>query len=92
MNKDNLIAMIVAETGERRASVAAILDAFQTVTTDALCRGEKVTLSGFGTFELKSRASRVGRNPKTNEAVLIPAKVCPAFVPSAAFKTKVSGQ
>ena len=89
MNKEDVVNAVAEKTGGRRADILAVLNAFQTVTMDAICRGDKVTLSGFGTFELRSRATRLGRNPHTKEAVEIPARTLPAFIPSVSFKEKV---
>ena len=90
MNKTELIA-IAAENADmttkdtERARNAAI-DAI----TASLIKGEKVQLSGFGTFETKSREARVGRNPHTKEAIEIPATRVPSFKASKALKDTVA--
>ena len=73
MNKTQLIDAVAAKTGLKKkdadAAVAAVLDA----VADALAAGEKVQLIGFGTFEVKERAARTGRNPATGAEIKIPA-------------------
>lgn len=79
MNKDGLIGIVAGDTGYSRNAVAAIIESTLTNITFAVSRGNKVKLSGFGTFEPKHRAARTGRNPHTGEAVHIPARVMPVF-------------
>ena len=67
-----------------------VLNAALDAITLALVRGEKVQLSGFGTFETKDREARVGRNPHTKEAVEIPATRVPAFKASKALKDNIA--
>ncbi len=90
MNKAELIATTAEKTGlskkDAEAAVAAVLD----VITAALADGEKVQLVGFGAFEVKSRAARLGRNPKTKEAIEIPASKVPVFKAGKALKDAVS--
>ena len=90
MNKTELIAA-VAEKAElsmkdAEAAVTATIDAI----TEALVREEKVQLVGFGSFEIKSRAERVGRNPKTKETIQIPASKAPVFKAGKALKDAVA--
>ena len=79
MNKAELIAAVAEKAGlskkDSEAAVTAALDAI----TAALEDGDKVQLVGFGSFEVKSRAARTGRNPKTKEAIEIPASKVPVF-------------
>lgn len=90
MNKTQLIDAVAAKTGLKKkdadAAVAAVLDA----VADALAAGEKVQLIGFGTFEVKKRAARTGRNPATGAAIKIPACKFPAFSAGAKLKEKVN--
>jgi len=73
MKKTDLIANVAATTGmTKRASAEAVKAVFESMT-GALNAGEKVTVTGFGTLEVKARAARAGRNPKTGEAITIPA-------------------
>ena len=67
MNKADLIAAIAAKTGETKKAAEASVNAFVDVVTDALKKGDKVQLVGFGSFEVRKRAARKGRNPQTKE-------------------------
>ena len=92
MCRDQLINLIADKTGIRRRLVKEVLDAFQDLTTDSLSKGDQVVLSGFGTFALKSRSPRIGRNPHTGDPVEIPARVMPFFTPSETLKARISGE
>ena len=91
MNKAELINVVseAAEVSKKDAEtvITATLDAI----TDALKEGEKVQLVGFGSFEVKKRAARVGRNPKTKEPIKIPASKVPAFKAGKVLKDIVGG-
>ena len=89
MNKSELVAAMVKKSGLSRKDCEAALDAFVAATGDALKNGDKVHLVGFGTFEVKERAARVGRNPRTKEPVKIPASKHPAFKPGKVLKETV---
>ena len=89
MNKSKLVAVMAAKSGLSRRNCEAALDAFVAATGDALKKGDKVHLVGFGTFEVKERAARTGRNPRTMAPVDIPATKQPAFRPGKAFKETV---
>lgn len=89
MNKADLIDQVAARTGQTKVSVAAAVDAAIDVIIDAVADSESVTLSGFGTFEARQRKERTGRNPRTGEAVPIPARTVPSFRPGNAFKSAV---
>lgn len=86
MNKAELIAAIAASADLPKTTAAAALDAFTTVITGALQQGENVTLVGFGTFEVKQRAAREGRNPQTGAALQIAAAKLPGFKPGKGLK------
>lgn len=90
MNKTELIAAVAEKTGlskkDSDAAVAAMVD----VITESLVQGEKVQLVGFGSFEVKVRAERVGRNPKTLEPIQIPASKSPVFKAGKALKDAVA--
>lgn len=92
MRREQLIQIISGRTGVKQITVRAILDAFQDVTAESLATGEKVVLSNFGVFEIKSRNPRIGRNPHTGESVEIPTRVLPSFTPSDTLKARISGQ
>ena len=89
MNKTELIAAVAAKTGmskkDAEKAVAATVDAI----TESLVKGDKVQVSGFGIFEVKTREARVGRNPRTKETIQIPATRLPAFKASKTLKDTV---
>lgn len=90
MNKSELIAAIAAKTGETKKSAEANLNAFTDTVAEALVRGEKVQLVGFGAFETRKKAARKGRNPRTKEEIKIPASKAPAFKAGKALKQLVN--
>mgnify|MGYP003305620896 CR=1 FL=1 len=79
-------AEITAKTGVSKKDAEAVIVATLDTITAALKEGEKVQLVGFGSFEVKKRAARIGRNPKTKESIEIPASKLPAFKASKALK------
>lgn len=79
MNKATLIAKIAEKSELNKKQAEAALNAFTDTIVEALKAGEKVQLMGFGTFEVKERAARVGRKPGTDETIEIPAKKIPSF-------------
>lgn len=89
MNKSELIAAVAQASGVTGKEAERVVNATIDTVTAALARGEKVQLSGFGTFEVKAREARVGRNPRTRESVKIPPKTVPVFKPSEYLKQKV---
>ncbi len=90
MNKSDLIVAL-AEAGDiSKAASERLLDCFLSKITESLLRGESVTLSGFGTFSVSSRAGRKGRNPLTGESIDIPAKRVPKFKPGKELKNSIS--
>ena len=90
MNKSELIAAIAAKTGETKKDAEATLNAFIDVVTEALIKGDKVQLVGFGSFEVRKRAARKGRNPQTKEEIKIPASKAPVFKAGKALKDLVN--
>ena len=90
MNKTELIAIAAENAGLTKKDTERCLNAAIDAITLALVRGEKVQLSGFGTFETKNREARVGRNPHTKEAVEIPATRVPAFKASKVLKDNIA--
>ena len=90
MNKTELIAEIAAKAGLAKKDAEKAVNAMMDVVTDAMAAGEKVQLVGFGSFETKKREARVGRNPKTKEAIEIPASCVPVFKAGKALKDKVA--
>ena len=86
MNRANLIAKMAEKSDLSKKQAEAALNAFIDTITEALKDGDKVQLMGFGTFEIKERAARTGRNPSTNETIEIPAKKTPSFKAGKGFK------
>ena len=89
MNKTELVAVVAEKSGITKKDAERVVSAtFETITAQ-LMKGEKVQISGFGIFEVKKREARVGRNPRTKEAIEIPASNAPVFKPSKALKDTV---
>ena len=86
MNKTELIAEIACKAGISKKDAEKALAATVETITDSVVKGDKVQLVGFGSFDLKCRPARVGRNPKTKEAIEIPASRVPVFKAGKAFK------
>jgi DNA-binding protein HU-beta len=79
MNRNDLVDAVAERTGLAKSDAARAVEALLGAVTDALSKGETVTLSGFGSFVAKTRAARTGRNPRTGESIAIPASRAPAF-------------
>ena len=90
MNKKELIAASAAKAGTTQKDAESVINAALETLTTALANGERVQISGFGIFEVKTREARVGRNPKTKETINIPASKAPAFKASTTLKDAVS--
>jgi DNA-binding protein HU-beta len=90
MNKTDLIAIAAESTGLTKKDTERVLNAAIDAITASLLKGEKVQLSGFGTFETKEREARVGRNPHTKQAIEIPATRVPTFKASKALKDSIA--
>ena len=90
MNKTELIAAIAAKTGETKKDAEATLNAFVNVVSETLAKGDKVQLVGFGSFEVRKRAARKGRNPQTKVEIKIPASKAPVFKAGKALKDLVN--
>ena len=90
MNKAELAAAVAEKIGaSKKVSEQAVNAVFETIT-EALAKGEKVQLVGFGSFEVKERAARVGRNPRTKEEIAIPASRVASFKVGKALKDDVA--
>ena len=90
MNKTELIEAVAEKAGlSKKDADAAVSAVFDAVTAE-LAKGEKVQLIGFGTFEVRERAAKTGRNPRTGETMTIPASKVPAFKAGAALKNAVA--
>ena len=90
MNKTELVEAIASSTELKKTDVDNVVTAFVDVVTDTLAKGDKVSLKGFGNFEVRTRSARKGRNPRTGEIVEIKESKCPAFKPSSALKNTVN--
>ena len=86
MNKTDLITAAAEKSGLSKKDTERVVNALLDTVTASLSKGEKVQISGFGIFETKEREARVGRNPRTKEAVQIPATRTPTFKPSKLLK------
>ena len=89
MNKAELIAAVAEKTGLTKKDADKAVAALIETVTEALKAGDKIQLVGFGTFEVRERPARVGRNPQTKETITIPASKVPAFKAGAALKNAV---
>lgn len=90
MNKTELISVTAQNAGIAKKDAERIINAAIDAITAALVNGDKVQLSGFGSFEVKDREARVGRNPHTKEAIDIPAAKVPVFKASKALRDTVA--
>ena len=90
MTKVELIASVAAEAGMSKKDAEKAVNAALAAITEELKNGGKVSLVGFGTFEVSEREERLGRNPKNGETMIIPASKCPKFKPGKAFKDEVN--
>ena len=90
MNKAELINSVAASADVSKKDTEAAVNAMLLTITETLKAEEKVQLVGFGSFEVKKRAARVGRNPKTKESIEIPASVVPVFKAGKALKDAVA--
>ena len=89
MNKSELIAAVAQRAGVTKKDAERTVNATFELITAQLAAGEKVQLAGFGSFEVKAREARVGRNPRTKEAMEIPASKAPVFKPSKNLKEAI---
>ena len=90
MNKNELIAEIACKSGLTKKDAEKALAATLDTLTEAMVKGDKVMLVGFGSFEVKQRDARMGRNPKTKEVIEIPATRVPVFKAGKALKDTVA--
>jgi DNA-binding protein HU-beta len=90
MNKTELINAVAAKSGLNKKNSEAALNAFIGSVEDALKEGDKVVLVGFGTFEVRKRAARKGRNPQTKQEITIPESKAPVFKAGKGLKDTVN--
>lgn len=89
MTKADIVSQIAEETGLEKVAVQETVEAFMKSVRNALTNGENVYLRGFGSFIVKKRAEKTGRNISKNKTIIIPAHNIPAFKPSKSFVEKV---
>ena len=89
MNKTELVAVVAEKAGLTKKDAERVVNATVDTIVQSLREGEKVQISGFGIFEVKSREARVGRNPRTKETIEIPATRLPAFKASKTLKDTI---
>ena len=90
MNKTQFVEAVAQKAGMTKREAEAAVNAMTAVVADTLKAGDKVQLIGFGTFEVKARAARTGRNPKTGETIEIAASKTPAFSAGKALKDAIN--
>ena len=90
MNKTQLIDVVATKTGLKKKDAEAAVNAVNEAIVEALKAGDKVQVIGFGTYEVKERAAREGRNPKTGETITIAASKAPVFFAGKALKDAVN--
>ena len=86
MHRDELLIAVSARTGLSHKAAEEVLDTILATIMDAVRDGDKVSLSGFGSFLLAERPARDGRNPRTGEKISIPARKVPRFIPGTQFR------
>ncbi|MBA7496835.1 DNA-binding protein HU [subsurface metagenome] len=89
MNKAELVEEVANQTGLTKKASRETVDAIISAITDSLAREEKVTLVGFGTFQVMERKARTGRNPQTGDEIQIPPKKVPKFKPGKGLRERV---
>lgn len=89
MTKAEIVAEIAGKTGLEKSEIQAIVEAFMNEVKDSLSKGDNVYLRGFGSFIVKTRAEKTGRNISKNTTIVIPAHNIPAFKPAKTFVDKV---
>ena len=86
MNRTELIHVVSQKTKLTQKLTEEVITAYLDAITEALSKGEKVVITGFGTFEVRNRVERTGKNPRTGEQIVIPAQKAPAFKPGKGLK------
>lgn len=90
MNKTELIAAVAEKAEMTKADAGKAVEAIISAVTEAMAEGDKVQIANFGTFEVRERAARVGKNPRTKEEIEIPASKVPAFKAGKRLKDSVN--
>ena len=89
--KEDIVNQVAKDSGISKAQAKRAVESFLDTITDSMKNGGKVTLTGFGTFQVQEREARKGRNPQTGETMSIPARKVPKFSPGKGLKDSVSG-
>lgn len=89
VNKDAIVDSLAAKTGLSKKDLEAVLEGFTDLVTEQIRQGNKVTLTGFGTFRVSQRAAREGINPQTKQRITIPAMSVPKFTAGKSLKEAV---
>ncbi|PKP51903.1 MAG: integration host factor subunit beta [Bacteroidetes bacterium HGW-Bacteroidetes-1] len=89
MTKAEIVADVANKTGVEKVAVQAVVESFMEVVKDSMMNGENVYLRGFGSFTIKRRAEKTGRNISKNTTIIIPAHNIPAFKPAKTFVNQV---
>lgn len=92
MTKADIVADIAEETGLERAEALRAVEAFMNSIKNSLSKGQNVYLRGFGSFVVKERAEKTGRNISKNQAIIIPAHYIPSFKPAKTFTDRVKSR
>jgi len=90
MNKTQLIDVVAKESNQKKRDVEAVVEAMLQSVMNEVAKGEKVQITGFGSFERKNRSERTIKNPRTQETMKVPASKYPAFSAGSIFKEKVN--
>jgi DNA-binding protein HU-beta len=89
-SRTDLISQVAAKTNLPKTQVTRVIEAYEGAITGSMCSGEDVKLPGFGTFQVKERAGRPGRNLRTGEPIQIPARTAATFKPAKALSERVN--
>lgn len=92
MKKSEFVTLVAEKTGLSKKDTEKTIDAVFAAMSDVMAEDDKLQMSGFGTFETKSRAARTGHNPRTGEAIEIAAATIPVFKPSKTLKDKLNAK
>ncbi len=92
MKKAEFVSLVAERTGMSKKDTEKTMDTIFEALGDVMAKGDKIQVSGFGTFETKERAARVGHNPRTGEEIPIASAVVPTFKPGKALKDKVDAK
>ena len=90
MNKTELITAVTNESNLKKNDVQTIIDNFLNIIIAEVADGEKVQITGFGSFERKDRGERIVKNPRTGEDITVPPSKVPSFIAGSVFKEKVN--